>query len=181
MSASFKSITAQSIGVTKRTAAKEKLESGESIDEGKKIWLTTCIISCVVFFSGGGEDYLFSHLFIILKYILLAISDTFFSMHMNHLQWSDYCLLFYFGRLKKLAWGETWGTLARLFKPLKPAPLLRPYLGKVFTLTAWYLEKKMQVISRFQPIQAIYAHFPQGDWRLYWRLSSCWSWRRVSW
>ena len=79
--------------------SQRKVESRESIDEGK-ILITYDMYNKMyeILFLGGGKDYLFENLFPVLEWDLLAISDNCLSIHMNHVQWSDDCLLFYFGK-----------------------------------------------------------------------------------
>ena len=57
MSSSFKRDIAQFLGGTKRTVAKKKLESRESLDEGKHL-ITYDMYNklCEILFLGGGKD-----------------------------------------------------------------------------------------------------------------------------
>ena len=56
---------------------------------------------CQLMFVGGDDDYLFSHAFLTMEWNLMARSDNFMNMHLNHAQWQDYCLLFFFGKYKR--------------------------------------------------------------------------------
>ena len=56
---------------------------------------------CQLMFVGGDDEYLFSHAFITIEWNLMARSDNFMNMHLNHAQWQDYCLLFFFGKYKR--------------------------------------------------------------------------------
>ena len=54
----------------------------------------------MIFFSGGGEEYFFAQLFLVLGRDILVISDNCFLMHMKHVQWSDNCILLCFVKSK---------------------------------------------------------------------------------
>ena len=98
--ASFKRYIVKFLGGMIRTVAKGGNESGESLNEGKKLMAYNLYNKLYeILFSGGGEKYLFAHVFLVLKWKLLARSNKCLSINNNHVQWSDGCLLLYFGKL----------------------------------------------------------------------------------
>ena len=51
-------------------------------------------------FYGEGDDYAFSHMFLTLEWNLLARSDNCLDMNVNHVQWKNDSLVFYFTKTK---------------------------------------------------------------------------------
>ena len=85
----------------KRTVASQKAEIGEILDEGKK--LISCEVYkklCELIFEGEGDDYAFAHVFLMLEGNLLARSDNCLAMKINHVQWENDSLVFYFSKTK---------------------------------------------------------------------------------
>ena len=83
----FKIVISQFMSGMKRTIASQKAESGESLDEGKKmisyeVWKKLFRL----LFDGEGDEYAFNHLFLTLEWNLLAQSDNCLAMNENHVQ-----------------------------------------------------------------------------------------------
>ena len=55
---------------------------------------------CKLLFEGEGYDYAFVHVFLTLELNLLAQSDNCISMNVNHVQWENDSLVFYFAKTK---------------------------------------------------------------------------------
>ena len=94
----------------KNTVASQKAESGESLDEGKK-WMSFEVYKklCEFLFYGEGADYSFSHVFLMLEWNLLAWSNNCLAMNINHVQWENDSLVFYFSETKVDQSGEKSG------------------------------------------------------------------------
>ena len=91
----------QFMGRMKRTVASQKSESGESLDEGNKSMNFEVYKKiCEFLFEGEGDDYAFAHVFITLEWNLLAQSDNFLAKNVNHVQWENDSLVFYFYKTK---------------------------------------------------------------------------------
>ena len=85
----------------KRTVASQKDESGESLDEGKKLMSYEVYKKlCELLFEGEGYDYTFAHVFLTLEWNLLARSNNCLAMNVNHVQWENDRLVFYFDKTK---------------------------------------------------------------------------------
>ena len=61
---------------------------------------------CQLLMRGEGDDYLFAHTFLTLEWNLLARSDNCLSMHINHIEWREDCLVFFFAKSKGNQTGE---------------------------------------------------------------------------
>jgi len=107
MSDNFKKNMNQFLSGMKRTVAKAKAESGESLDEGKK-YMSFEVYSklCDLLFIGKGDDYLFAHAFLTLEWNLLSCSDNCFALYLNHVQWANDSMVVYFGKAKGDQFGE---------------------------------------------------------------------------
>ena len=55
---------------------------------------------CKLLSEGEGDDYALAHVFITLEWNLLARSDKFLTMNVNHVQWDNDSLVFYFSKTK---------------------------------------------------------------------------------
>ena len=107
----FEKDLSQFMSGMKRKSAKQKAESGESLDEGKKpMSFDVYKKMCEILYKGcGGEgksDYLFAHAFLTLEWNLMARSDNCLNMHVSHVQWYEDSLLFFFGKSKTNPTGE---------------------------------------------------------------------------
>ena len=82
-----------------RTMVNNKITRGESLIEGK----TSMIFSvyenmCKNLYEGDDDEYLFAQAFLKMKCYLMERADNCVNMHVNHVQWNDDCLLFFFGK-----------------------------------------------------------------------------------
>ena len=55
---------------------------------------------CEFIFEGEGDDDAFIHLFLTLEWNLLTRSDNCIIIHINHVQWENDSLVFYFDKTK---------------------------------------------------------------------------------
>eukprot|EP00957_Ditylum_brightwellii_P127938 9756762-Ditylum_brightwellii.AAC.1 len=89
---------------------------------------------CELLFQDEGDDYLFAHDAVLtLDWNLLAQLDNCFGMAVNHVQWSDDSLLFFFGKHKNNQLGkkseEPWHVYSNPDQPhLYPVLALTKYL-----------------------------------------------------
>ena len=94
----------------KRKSAKQKAESGVSLEEGKKpVSFAVYKKMCEILYKGNGEsrsDYLFAHAFLTLEWNLMARSDNCLRMHVSRFQWYGDSLQFFFGKHKHSQTGE---------------------------------------------------------------------------
>ena len=56
---------------------------------------------CKNLYEGDDDEYLFAHSFLTMEWNLMARVGNCVNMHVNHVQWQDDCLLFFFGKSKK--------------------------------------------------------------------------------
>ena len=97
----FKIELSQFMSGMKRTVSSQKAESGESLDEEKKLMSYEVYKNiCEFLFEGEGDDYAFAHVFLTLEYYLLAQSDNCLAMIVNHVQWDNDSLVFNFSKMK---------------------------------------------------------------------------------
>ena len=107
MNAGFRKDLGQFISGMKRVVTKAKLEEGASLDEGKKpMSFDVYKKMCDLLLRDGGEDAAFAHLFLILEWNLMARSENCVKMHVNHIQWREDALVFFFGKSKGNQSGE---------------------------------------------------------------------------
>ena len=86
---------------TKRVVASQKAKSGESLDEGSKSMSYEVYKKLFeLLFEGEGNGYAFAHVFLTLEWNLLARSDNCLAMNLNHVQWENDILVFYFVKTK---------------------------------------------------------------------------------
>ena len=55
---------------------------------------------CEIFYKGKNPEYLFAHAFLTIEWNLMARSDNCVNMHINHVQWHEDAMLFFFGKSK---------------------------------------------------------------------------------
>ena len=85
-----------------RTIVNDKITRGESLNEGKRpMSFSVYENMCKNLYKGDDDEYLFAHEFLIMEWNLMAGADNCINMHVNHVQWQDDCLLFFFGIYKK--------------------------------------------------------------------------------
>ena len=53
---------------------------------------------CKILYEGDDDEYLFAHAFLTMEWNFMARADNCVNMHVNHVQWQDGCLLFFFGK-----------------------------------------------------------------------------------
>ena len=105
------------MSVIQRTIVNDKIKRGESLNEGKKPNSFSVYENmCKILYKGDDDEYLFAHVFLTMKWNFKARDDNCVNMHVNHVQWQDDCLLFFFGKQKKPDWRCIRQTLACLFK-----------------------------------------------------------------
>ena len=60
-----------------RTIVGQRVEAGESLEEGKEVMSFECLkLLCKKFFEGQNDEYHFAHLFLLLEWNLIARSDN---------------------------------------------------------------------------------------------------------
>ena len=107
ISEDFNKLLREFLSGMKRTATQSKVDNGESLDEGKKpMSFEVYKEMCQLLMRGDGDDYLFAHTFLTLEWNLLARSDNCLSMHINHIEWREDCLVFFFAKSKGNQTGE---------------------------------------------------------------------------
>ena len=91
----------------KRTVASDRRAHGRRLEEGKKP-MTFEVYSkiCEILWSGDDDEYLFAHAFLTMEWNLMARSDNCLNMNINHVQWKDDCLIFFFAKSKGNQGGE---------------------------------------------------------------------------
>ena len=94
----------------KRTVSYQKAESGEILDEGKKsMGYEVYKKLCKLLFQGEGDEYTFTYVFITLEWKLLLRSNNCLAININHAQWENDSLVFYFVKTKGYQLGENAG------------------------------------------------------------------------
>ena len=74
-------------------------------------------------FEGEGDEYAFVHVFIMLEWNLLARSDNCLTMNVNHVQWDNDSLVFYFSKTKGDQSGDKSGDPWHVYSNLKNTEL----------------------------------------------------------
>ena len=113
----------------KRVVAANKIQSGASLDEGKKAMIFEVYKRLrEELYKVKGEDYLFAHAFFTMEWNLMARSDNCVNMHVQHIQWRSYYLSFCFGTLKGNQTGERSNDTWHVYSNPKN-PTVFPVLG----------------------------------------------------
>ena len=118
----------------KRTVASTRAQSGRSLDEGKKgMNYEVYKRVCEILFKSDDEDYLFAHAFLTMEWNLLARSDNCFTMRVQHIEFKNDSLLFFFAKSKGNQLGEAtekpWHVYSNLGNPfLCPVLALAQYV-----------------------------------------------------
>ena len=82
-----------------RTIVNDKITIGESLNEGKRPMSFSVYENlCKNLYEGDDDEYLFYHSFLKMEWNFMARADNCINMHVNHVQWQDDCLLFFFGK-----------------------------------------------------------------------------------
>ena len=82
-----------------RTIVNDKITRGESLNEGHRpMSFSVYENMCNNLYEGDDDEYLFAHAFLTMEWNLMARADNCVNMHVNHVQWQDDCLLFFFGK-----------------------------------------------------------------------------------
>ena len=85
----------------KRKVAEEKMETGVSLEEGKKaMTFEVYKLMCDKLIKTGTNEATFAHLFLILEWNLMARSDNCKNLQLGHIEWRHDCLVFFFGKTK---------------------------------------------------------------------------------
>ena len=91
----------------KKIIAKEKAQSGVSLEEGKKpMSFAVYKLMCQKLFESDEDDALVAHTFLVLEWNLMASAHMVGDMDVSHVEWCQDCLLFFFGRSKRNQAGE---------------------------------------------------------------------------
>ena len=84
-----------------RTIVGQRVEAGESLEEGKEVMSFECLkLLCKKFFEGQNDEYHFAHLFLLLEWNLIARSDNIVHLHVNDFKWESDSLLIFLKRSK---------------------------------------------------------------------------------
>ena len=85
----------------KRTIVQEKVQSGETLEEGKEVMSFACYkLLCKKFFEGKKDEYLFALIFLTLEWNLIARSDNIVNLALSDFEWSDDSLIVYLKKSK---------------------------------------------------------------------------------
>ena len=85
----------------KRTIVQQKVQSGESLEEGKEAMSFACYkLLCSKFFEGKKDEYLFALVFLTLEWNLIARSDNIVNLGLSDFEWSDDSLVVYLKKSK---------------------------------------------------------------------------------
>lgn len=88
MDDAMKADLSQLMGGLKRHVTKERMENGESLDEGKKpMSFEAYALLCEKLHSSDSNDALFAHCFLTMEWNLMARSDNCKQMQISHVEW----------------------------------------------------------------------------------------------
>ena len=91
----------------KRKVTQEKMESGLSLEEGKKAMnFDVYKLMCRKMLEISSDEGPFAHLFLILEWNLMARASNCMNFRLGHLEWRHDCLVFFFGKSKRDQTGE---------------------------------------------------------------------------
>jgi hypothetical protein len=112
-------------GFKERTILEQKVENGESLDEGKEAMTFQCYkLLCRKFLEGEKDEYMFALLFLVLEWNLIARSDNIVNLAVGDLEWSDDCLIIFLKKSKTDQEGVDALMLLHIyFNPLDPCIL----------------------------------------------------------
>ena len=103
-----------------RTIVGQRVEAGESLEEGKEVMGFECLkLLCEKFFEGRNDEYHFAHLFLLLEWNLIARSDNIVHLHINDFEWESDSLLIYLKRSKHYQEGQHGMTPFHIFLTVK--------------------------------------------------------------
>ena len=95
------------IRALKKRVAKEKAQSGVSMEEGKKpMSFAVYRLLSKKLMESKTADALFAHTYLVLEWNLMARSHMVDDMNVAHIEWRQDCLLFFFGKSKRNQTGE---------------------------------------------------------------------------
>ena len=105
-----------------RTVVAQKVESGETLEEGKEAMSFACYnLLCQKFFEGKKNEYIFAHLFLTLEWNLIARSDNIVNLSVGDMEWSDDSLVVYLKKTKTDQEGKNGKVGFHIFSnPLQP-------------------------------------------------------------
>ena len=107
MDQGFKKELYQFMSGTKRVIASNNRQDGIILEEGNKaVNFDVYKTLCNILHQGEGEDFLFAHAFLTMKWNLMAISDNCVNLHIKHIKWRSDGLIFYFGTSEGNQTGE---------------------------------------------------------------------------
>ena len=91
----------------KRQVTQEKMESGLSLEEGKKAMnFDVYKLMCRKMLEISSDEGPLAHLFLILEWNLMACASNCMNFRLGHLEWRHDCLVFFFGKSKRDQTGE---------------------------------------------------------------------------
>ena len=116
-----KSLTTYIAGI-KRVVAKEKKDTGQKLSEGKRdMPLSVYKKICNIMMGGDSDEYLFAHAFLTIEWNLMARVDNVVHLSVEHVEWCNDCLIFYFATTKTDQNGEKQRLPWHVYSnPLKP-------------------------------------------------------------
>ena len=89
------------ISLMKITVVTSRQATGHTLDGGKRpMSFDVYSKMCEIFYKGKNPEYLFAHAFLTIEWNLMARSDNCVNMHINHVQWHEDAMLFFFGKSK---------------------------------------------------------------------------------
>ncbi len=100
----------------KRTIVAQKVDNGESLEEGKEAMSFACYeLLCRKFFEGEKDEYNFAHVFLTLEWNLIARADNIVNLSVSDLEWSDDSLIIFLKRSKTDQEGQNGKTPYHLY------------------------------------------------------------------
>ena len=91
----------------KRKVTQEKMESGLSLEKGKKTMnFDVYKLMCQKMLEINSDEGPFAHLFLILEWNLMARASNCMNFWLGHFEWRHNCLVFFFGKSKRDQTGE---------------------------------------------------------------------------
>ena len=135
MDENYESELSQFMSGLKRTVASTKATSGRALDEGKKgMSYEVYKKMCEILFLSDDDDFLFAHAFLTMEWNLLARSDNCFTMHVQHIEFKNDSLLFFFAKSKGNQLGEATEKPWHVYSnPQKPISLPHACTSKICT------------------------------------------------
>ena len=131
--------------------------------KGRNWWAMRCTRSFVkLLFEGEGDDYSFDHVLLALEWNLLVQSDNYLAMNVNHVQWENDILVFYFEKTKGEQSGDKSGDTWHIYSNPN-----NPELYPILVLAKYLLSYPNLLNGNFsfpqkQPIRPLHKNISQG-------------------